>query len=268
MDGRPGYRGHPPSPPVLDRRDAPGGTGAPASTEVRSAHEKGRAFLPALNRCESPLLDFQNSHDLEGVRIHDHDLLLDEDEFIAAPFRIDRHHSLRQRMEGHVTRNAGADRNREVHVRNRLNALLPDHGRDLGALLGRELRGRAGLARRGRALACGAALCLRLHAVLLTLSLLITARRRALITLLGRGLVTTRGRGLVTMLGRALIMLRRALAGRLPLLLGLHAAAVFLTLGLHVLVMPAFAAFGLHVLAALHVVFGALVLFSTRRLLL
>src|SRR3954453_19034154 len=31
-------------------------------------------------------LGFQNRHDLVGVRIHDHDLLLDEDKLIPAPF--------------------------------------------------------------------------------------------------------------------------------------------------------------------------------------
>src|SRR5438445_581546 len=184
---------------------------SPHFRQVTLPMRRGRAFLPALYFAESQPSGFQNSDDLVRVRIHDHDLLLDEDELIPAPFRIDRHHSLRQRVEGHVARYAGADRNREVHVRHRLNALFLDHAGDLGALL-----------------------------------------------------------------GRALITLHRALAGRLTLLFalllgllfGLHAAAVFLALGLHVLVLAAFAAFRLHVLAALHLVFGALALFSARRLLL
>jgi hypothetical protein len=78
---------------------------------------------------------------------------------------------------------------------------------------------------------------------------------RALITLLRRALIT------------ALVTLGRALAGRLltiSLLFGLHAAAILLALGFHALV---FAAFRLHVLAAL-LVFGALALFSAHRLLL
>src|SRR3981189_1539502 len=239
---------------------------------------KGRGFLPAPILAKNPLLGLQYRHDLVGVRIHDHDLLLDADELETAPFRIDRSDSLRQRMEGHLARYAGADRNRDVHIR-RLNALLLDHAGDLGALLGRELRGRAGLARRARALAGarGSALTLDVHAVLLALSLLVTALGRALIAALSRALITL-GRALIT----ALISLGRALAGRLPtrtaLLFGLHVLAAFATFGLHVL--AAFAAFSLHVLAALggvvlgthglrlltwHVlVFGALVLGRAR----
>src|SRR3981189_2254314 len=189
---------------------------------------KGRGFLPAPILAKNPLLGLQNRHDLVGVRIHDHDLLLDADELETAPFRIDRYDSLRQRMEGHLARYAGADRNRDVHIR-RLNTLLLDHAGDLGALLGRELRGRAGLARRARALARGSALSLGLHTVLLALGLLVLLRR-SLLAALGRGLVT-----LLTLLRRALITLHRALARRLTLLFALHAAAVFLTLGLHVL---------------------------------
>src|SRR6267143_4797656 len=219
-----------------------GGVGCPP------AHAKGRAFLPAPILAKNPLLGLQNRHDLVGVRIHDHDLLLDADELETAPFRIDRYDSLRQRMEGHLARYAGADRNRDVHIR-RLNALLLDHAGDLGALLGRELRGRAGLARRACALggARGSALTLDVHAVLLALSLLVTALGRALIAALSRALITL-GRALIT----ALISLGRALAGRLPtrtaLLFGLHVLAAFATFGLHVL--AAFATFGLHVLAA------------------
>ena len=36
---------------------------------------------------------FQNRYDLVGVRIHNHDLLVDEDVFITTPFRIDRRDS-------------------------------------------------------------------------------------------------------------------------------------------------------------------------------
>src|SRR5437879_2507597 len=233
-------------------KNRPGAAGAPSSTatclkgsssdsnSTSLGQAKGRAFLPALIFAKSPPSGFQNRHDLVGVWIHDHDLLLDEDELIPAPFRIDRHHALWQRMEGHVARYAGANRNREVHVRHRRNALLVDHAGDLGALLGRELRGRAGLARGGRALAGGSALSLglRLRAVLLTLGLLVTVLH--LVTILR--LIATLRRGLVTMLRRALITLHRALAGGLSLfgllfglLLGLHAAAVFLAFGLHVL---------------------------------
>src|SRR6266704_45404 len=228
----------------------------PAALAATRPRKKGRAFLPAPILTKNRLLGLQDRDDLVGVRIHDHDLLLDEDELETTPFLIDRYDSLRQRMEGHVARYAGADRKRYVHVR-RLNALLLDHAGDLGALIARELRGRAGLASRGRALAgTRGALTLDVHAVLLALGLL----------------VTVLGHALIAMLSRVLITLGRALAGRLSartaLLFGLHAAAVLLTLGLHVLVLPAFAAFSLHVFAALHLVFGALALFSAHRLLL
>src|SRR5438105_10422891 len=163
---------------------------SPLFRQVTLPMRKERAFLPALYFAESQPSGFQNSDDLVGVWIHDHDLLLDEDELIPAPFRIDRHHALWQRMEGHIARYAGANRNREVHVRHRRNALLVDHAGDLGALLGRELGGRAGLTRGGRALAGGSALRLRLHAFLLTLGLLV------LLVLLRRGLLAALGRGL------------------------------------------------------------------------
>src|SRR5438105_11170011 len=97
---------------------------SPLFRQVTLPMRKERAFLPALYFAESQPSGFQNSDDLVRVRIHDHDLLLDEDELIPAPFRIDRHHALWQRMEGHIARYAGANRNREVHVRHRRNALL------------------------------------------------------------------------------------------------------------------------------------------------
>src|SRR5215218_2578138 len=72
--------------------------------------KKGRAFLPARIRSQSLRLDVENSHDLVRVRIDYYDLLLDPDEPKSSPFRIDRDDSVRQRMEAHVARNAGADR--------------------------------------------------------------------------------------------------------------------------------------------------------------
>src|SRR5262249_1205014 len=53
-------------------------------------------------------LDFQNGHDLEGRRIDHEDLLADQDEVIAAPFRIDRHDLRWKRVEADVARHAGA----------------------------------------------------------------------------------------------------------------------------------------------------------------
>src|SRR6266436_149016 len=111
--------------------------------------KKGRASLPAPNsQAIRQILGLENSHDLEGPRIDHDDLVVDEDELTSTPFRVDRHDFPRKRVESHVARNAGADRDREVNVRERLNVLLPDHGCDLGALLGRELRGSAGLSSR------------------------------------------------------------------------------------------------------------------------
>src|SRR5438067_2167418 len=79
--------------------------------------KKGRASLPTPNSQSQPSdLDLENSHDLERVRIDDQDLLPDDDELKSSPFRIDHDDSLRQRMEAHVARNAGADRDREVDV--------------------------------------------------------------------------------------------------------------------------------------------------------
>src|SRR6266550_7440428 len=112
---------------------------------------KGRASLPAPNlQANRQILDLENRHNLERVRIDDQDLLPDDDELKSSPFRIDRDHSLRQHVDAHVARNAGADRDREIDVGDRRNMLVPDHGCDLGALLGRELCRSAGLSGRLR----------------------------------------------------------------------------------------------------------------------
>src|SRR6266851_1604027 len=93
-------------------------------------------------------LGFKDSHDLERPRIDHEDLVADEDELISAPFRINRHDLPRKRVESHVAWNAGADRDRKVHVVQRLNTLVADHRGDLGALLGRELSRSASLSSR------------------------------------------------------------------------------------------------------------------------
>src|SRR6201999_246240 len=76
----------------------------------------------------------------------DDDLAIDLDELITAPLRIDRHDFRRNRIEVNaLTRHAGADADREVHVLDRLDMLAADHARDLGALLSREVGMGAGL---------------------------------------------------------------------------------------------------------------------------
>src|ERR1700736_3569689 len=96
-----------------------------------------------------PMSDVQNGHDLVGRGVYHQDLVAHQNELVTAPFRIDGHNLSRKRTEGYaLARNAGAERNREVHVVDRLDALALDHRGDLGALLGRELGPGAGLTRR------------------------------------------------------------------------------------------------------------------------
>src|SRR5260370_42201575 len=75
-------------------------------------------------------------------------------------------------MEGYRARNANAGRDREVDVRSRLNALLPDHAGDLGALFGRKLCAGAGLSNGGLGLAVRRALLLRIHVAIAALAAL------------------------------------------------------------------------------------------------
>ena len=91
-------------------RSAQGEAGAPA--------RKGRALLPALDHVVGLAPDQASSTATisKRLRIDHHDLVADQDELIAAPFRIDRHDFRRKRMEGDVARHAGADRDREVDV--------------------------------------------------------------------------------------------------------------------------------------------------------
>src|SRR5258707_10248264 len=113
--------------------------------------KKGRASLPAPNsQANCQILSLEDSHDLEGPRIDHDDLAVDEDELISTPLRIDRHDFPRKRVEPDVARHAGADRDREVDVGERLNVLLPDYRGDPGPLFGRELCGSAGLSGRLR----------------------------------------------------------------------------------------------------------------------
>src|SRR6185312_9899169 len=123
----------------------------------------------------------ENGDDLVGARIDHDDLTANDNVFIAAPFGVDRHDFRRKTVQRNaLARHAGADRDREVHVRHRGDALVVDYGRDLGALLGGELGAGArltcGLRTFGRALGLrriGAALAvaaLGLHVVPITIA--------------------------------------------------------------------------------------------------
>src|ERR1700693_742309 len=83
------------------------------STPAGSSERTGIAARP--ERVASGL-SVENRHDLERPGIDHDDLVPDQDELIAAPIRINGHDLRRQRVERHVARNAGADRNREIDV--------------------------------------------------------------------------------------------------------------------------------------------------------
>ena len=89
--------------------------------------------------------DFKNRYDFKRAWVDDNDLIANEEEVIAAPTRIDRDDLGWQRMEVHCPRHAGADRNIEIDIRFRLNALLADHRGNPGSLLARKLGAGAGL---------------------------------------------------------------------------------------------------------------------------
>src|SRR5581483_10947416 len=192
--------------------------------------------------------------DLIGIRIDDHDLVADHDELVAAPLRIDGHDFGRQRVElDALTRHAGADADGEVHVFDRRDVLVADHARDLGPLLGRELRGRAGLAGGlrllGRRLVHLVALAA--HVVLTALGLHVVLAPAGLTGSL-RFLALGLG-GLVALLGLAF--------GSLVALTTLAA------LGLHIVLMSAGLTDGLGFFLAAALLFGALALRGTRRVL-
>src|SRR5262249_20762790 len=137
----------------------------------------------------------------------------DQHEVIAAPLRIDRHDLGRERTELDIARHAGADRDREVHVGDRGHVFVADHGRDLGALLGRELGTGGGHARRG--LRTPALAAFRLHIVVV-----------ATFAALGLHIVVVAA---FTALGLHVVVVAALTA------LGLHVALLTLTgLGLHV----------------------------------
>src|SRR3954452_6241149 len=185
------------------------------------------------------VLGVQDSHDLIGVRIDDHDLVLDQDVAIGPPFRINRHDAGRQGVQlDALARNAGADRNREVHVGHRTHVLLADHRGDLRALLGRELGAGAGLAdsRVGAALTlrvldgAGAGLALRVlvgAGAGLALSVLVGARVGTLLVL---GIVGAAGAALGALSLHVLLVLGAGLARVLARVLTHALGLVLLTL--------------------------------------
>src|SRR5882757_10577042 len=83
-----------------------------------SCKKKGRAPGPPLDR-DRERSGVDDLDDLERPRVHHDDLVVDEEELISTPFRIDRDDFRRQRMESDVPRNVGADRNREVDIGHR-----------------------------------------------------------------------------------------------------------------------------------------------------
>src|SRR5258705_83303 len=127
-------------------------------------------------------------------------------------------------MESDVTRNVGADRNREVDVGHRADVLRLDHGGDLGALLGRELRTRTGLTGGGGRLGRTVAILGAVHVAVAILGLHILRRT---------GLVVFRAHAL-----RALALHIIVLGGFFALRAGLHVVLSALVLGavpIHVL---------------------------------
>src|ERR1700753_407859 len=107
---------------------------------------RGAGLGPAPEFDSRERLAVDDGDDLEGARIDHDDLVAHDDEIIAAPFRVDGHDIGRKRMEGDIVRYAGANRDVEIDVGHRRDVLVPDHGVDFRALLGRELRAGAGLA--------------------------------------------------------------------------------------------------------------------------
>src|SRR5229473_2862387 len=107
--------------------------------------QEGRASLPAPKLAMRSVLDVEHGNDLERARIHHDDLIVDQEHLVAAPVRVDVDDFHRKRVERHLARNTGTDRDREIDVGHRPDVLLLDHGADLGALFGRELCAGAGL---------------------------------------------------------------------------------------------------------------------------
>src|SRR5947209_11511704 len=218
---------------------------------IRRNHLQKKGGQTARPECVSalPCLGFQHRHDLECPRIHDHDLVADQEVLIASPLRIDRHDLRRKGMEAYFARNAGSDRDREVHILDRFDMLFPDHAGDLGSLLGRELRASAGLT--------GGSLGPRFNTVA-PFSIHVTAATFAAFNVLVA----------ITVFAALGVLVDVATFATF----GLHILATFATFRLHILavftafslhVLAVLAAFSLHVLAVLlafrlHVLVGAL----------
>ncbi len=79
------------------------------SFKTRRLNGKRPGKFPAARECRF-VLRFDNSDDLVGTRINNHDLIADQDVVVTAPLWIDHDHLLRQRMDADVGRNARSDR--------------------------------------------------------------------------------------------------------------------------------------------------------------
>src|SRR4051794_8484605 len=80
------------------------------SRRLSPCERAGHFCPPRTHKAIRQVLRVEDSHDLECPRIDHEDLVVHEDELIPAPFRIDRYDFPRKRVESHVARHAGADR--------------------------------------------------------------------------------------------------------------------------------------------------------------
>src|ERR1700738_4746493 len=87
-------------------------------------HEKRAGIAARPEPVVIEILGVDYVHDLQRARVHHHDLVVDQEELISTPFRVDGHDLPRQRMEGHRARYADAGPDLKVDVGNRLNALF------------------------------------------------------------------------------------------------------------------------------------------------
>src|SRR6516162_5744692 len=82
-------------------------------------------------------LRLDDSDNLMGAWIDDHDLLTNQDVVVATPLRIDHDDLLWQRIQVHGRGDARPDAYRHVQI-DPLSLLFPDDRTDLGALFGRQ----------------------------------------------------------------------------------------------------------------------------------
>ncbi len=108
----------------------------------------------------------EHRDDFQCPRIHDNDLIVDEEKFISAPIGIDRHDFRGERMEANGSWNPCTDRHRKVDVRRRLDGLLGDRCANRCALFAGQLRACSGLSGSGSGLAFGSILLSGLRTIL------------------------------------------------------------------------------------------------------